>query len=141
MRKKEPKVVYTPNKFFDCKRPLGWDEIVRYLTIAVDSYNREKRANYKVEAQAVGDPKIVEIYKTMNHHKIWIEDTLNKRMHFSLLCKKNSDTNSFALQDGVKYNRFILISEDTSIKWLDKKNDFLHEFIPFIRREVSYRNC
>jgi hypothetical protein len=138
MKQKKSKVVYTPNKSFDCKRPLGWDEMAKKLTIAVNRYNQQnKNSEYKVEVQAVGDPKMMKLYLETNHHRIWIESTRNKRMHFDLLCSRNSLTNSKFIQDGVKYGHFLLIAKDTSAKWLDKKYEFLYKISPFIQREVA----
>jgi len=153
MKQKKSKTIYTPNQSFHCKRPFGWDEITRSLTFAVNRYNRKEKRKwrksfflhrlfcnpvcYKVEVKRAKVPEMEELYQTTNPYRIWIEDTRNKRMHFDLLCVKDSTTNSMFLQDGVKYDHFILICEDTSVRWLDKKNTFLHEIIQFIQPEVS----
>lgn len=153
MKQKESKVVYTPNKSFECKIPLGWEGIIQKLTIAVSRYNQEelkkwkelsflhrlfsRPAEYKVNVQAAGVPEMMKLYPGTNHHRVWIENTHKRRMHFDVICCKRSITNSMFLQDGVKYNRFLLMAKDTSSRWLDKKYKFLYEFIPFIKPEVS----
>ena len=152
MKQKKSKVVYTPNKSFDCKRPLGWDEMAKKLTNAINRYNQEEKkkwkrsfflrlfshpTEYKVEAQVAGNPETMKLYPETYHHLIWIESTRNKRMHFDLLCSRNSLTNSKFIQDGVKYGHFLLIAKDTSAKWLGKKHEFLYEIFPFIQREVA----
>ena len=153
MKQKQSKVIYTPNESFECKIPLGWDGIVQKLTIATDRYNRKEQRlwkessflhrlfsrpnEYKVEVQAAGVPEMMKLYPGTNHHRVWIENTRKKRMHFDLLCRKQSVTNSMFLQDGVKYNRFLLMGKDTSSRWLDKKYKFLYEFMPFIKLEIS----
>ena len=153
MKQKQSKVIYTPNKSFECKIPLGWDGIAKKLNIAVNRYNQHKQrkweesslihrlffrpAKYKVEIQASGVPEMMKLYPETNHHRIWIESTREKRMHFDLLCRKESVANSMFLQNGVKYNHFLLMGKDSSPRWTDKKYKFLYEFIPFINPEVS----
>ena len=152
MKQKQSKVVYTPNKSFECKIPLDWNGIAKKLTIAINRYNRNEQrkwenysflhrlfthpVNYKVEVQEAADPKMVKIYQEKYHYRVWIENTRKKRMHFDLLCRKESVTNSMFLQNGVKYNHFLLMGKDTSSRWLDKKYKFLYEFMPFINPEV-----
>lgn len=152
MKQKESKVVYTPNKSFECKIPLGWEGITQKLTIAVSRYNQEelkkwkelsflhrlfsRPAEYKVNVQAAGVPEMMKLYPGTNHHRVWIENTRKKRMHFDVICCKQSVTNSMFLQDGVKYNHFLLMAKDTSVRWLDKKHLFLHDILPFIDLEV-----
>lgn len=151
--KQKTKTIYTPNKSFECKVPLDWDNVARNLTMAVNRYNKVKRkewqkasiirriftrpATYRVVTESAGVSEMMKLYPGTNHHQIWIENVRNKRMHFDLLCWKQSFTNSKFLQDGVKYSCFLLISEDTSIRWLDKKHTFLYELLPFIQYEVS----
>ena len=153
MKQKQSKTVYTPNESFECKRPLGWDEISRCLTVAINRYNRmeQKRwknssffvrlftrpAKYKVETRAVADPEMMKVYQETHHHRIWIENTRKKKMCFNLLCKTDSLRSSMFLQDGVKYKDFLLISEETSVRWTEKKFTFLYEIIQFIDYEVS----
>jgi hypothetical protein len=151
MKPKKSKTVYTPNGAFDCKRPLGWSEITKKLTNAVNRYNQAEKkkweksffrrlfchpTEYKVEVQSTGDSEMMKLYPETHHHRIWIEDTRNKRMHFDLMYSDGA-TNSKFLQDGVKYKRFIIITKDTSVSWLDKKCIFMHKLLPFIDYEVS----
>ena len=153
MKQKQSKTVYTPNESFECKIPLDWDGITKRLTIAVNRYNRREQkkweksffllrlftrpAKYKVETRAVADPEMMKVYKETHHHRIWIENTRKKKMCFNLLCKTDSLRSSMFLQDGVKYKNFLLISEETSVRWLEKKYLFLYEIMQFINYEVS----
>jgi hypothetical protein len=89
-----------------------------------------------VEVQATGDPEMMKLYPETYHHRIWIENTRNERMHFDLMCS-NGATSSKFLQDGVKYKHFIIITKDSSVRWLDKKCIFMYKFLPFINYEVS----
>ena len=151
MKQKKSKTIYTPHESFDCKRPLGWDEITKKLINAVNRYNQEEKkkweksfflrlfwhpTEYKVEAQATGDSEMMKLYPETYYHRIWIENTRNERMHFDLMYS-DGDTSSKFLQDGVKYNRFTIITKDTSVRWLDKKCIFMYKLLPFIRYEVS----
>jgi hypothetical protein len=152
MEQKQSKTIYTPNESFECKIPLDWDGITKRLTIAVNRYNRREQkkweksffllrlftrpAKYKVEIRVVADPEMMKVYKETHHHRIWIENTRNKRMHFDLMYSDGA-TNSKFLQDGVKYKRFIIITKDTSVSWLDKKCIFMYKLLPFINYEVS----
>ena len=152
MKQKQSKTIYTPNKSFECKIPLDWNGVIKKLTIAINRYNRSEQrkwenssflhriftrpANYKVEVQEAADPEMVKIYQETYHHRVWIENTRKKRMHFDVICCKQSVTNSMFLQDGVKYNHFLLMAKDTSVRWLDKKHLFLHDILPFIDLEV-----
>ena len=144
------KTVYTPNWSFDCKRPLGWDEITKELINAVHRYNQAEKKKweknfflrmfwhpneYKVETQATGNSETIKLNPETYHHQIWIENIHNKRMHFDIMYS-NGATNSKFLQDGVKYKHFIIITEDTSAHWLDKKHIFMYKFLPFINYEV-----
>ena len=150
MKQKQSKTVYTPNESFDCKRPLGWNEITKKLISAVQRYNQAEKKKwekffflrifwhpneYKVEAQATGNSETMKLNPETYHHQIWIENIHNKRMHFDIMYS-NGATNSKFLQDGVKYKRFIIITEDTSVHWLDKKHIFMYKFLPFINYEV-----
>ena len=151
MKQKQSKTVYTPNESFECKRPLGWDEISRCLTVAINRYNRmeQKRwknssffvrlftrpAKYKVETRAVADPEMMKLYPETYHHRIWIENIRNERMHFDLMYSDGATSSKF-LQDGVKFRRFTIITKDTSVRWLDKKCIFMYKLLPFIRYEV-----
>lgn len=153
MKQKQQKVIYTPNLSFSSKLPLGWNDMAKRLTIAIDKFNRmelikwkkspfivrvfSRPAKYKVEAEAAGVPEMMKLYPETNHHRIWIENTRKKRMHFDILCRKQLLTNSMFLQDGGKYEHFLLITRDTSTRWLDKKYLFLHKVIHFIQCEVS----
>ena len=149
--KKKSKTIYTPHESFDCKRPLGWDEITKKLINAVYRYNQAEKkkweksfflrifshpAEYKVEVQATGDSETMKIYPETNHHRIWIENIRNKRMHFDLMYSDGATSSKF-LQDGVKYKRFIIITEDTAVRWLDRKCIFMYKLLPFINCEVS----
>ena len=152
MKQKRSKRVYTPNELINCKRPLGWDEISKKLINAINRYNKqeEKRwekssflrrlfwhpTEYKVEAQATGNYEIKKLYPETYHHRIWIENTRNERMHFDLMYSDGATSSKF-LQDGVKYRRFTIITKDTSVRWLDKKCIFMYKLLPFIRYEVS----
>ena len=157
MKQKRSKRVYTPNELIDCKRPLGWDEISKKLINAINRYNKQEEkkwekssflhrlfwhpTKYEVGVEAVGDtetgnPVAINQYSGTHHHRIWIENTRSKRMHFDLLCS-DGVMNSKFLQDGVKYKRFILITRDTSVSWLDKKCILMYKILPFINYEVS----
>ena len=153
MKQKKSKVIYTPNWSFSSKIPMEWNDIARRLTIAIDEFNRRelmrwekspfivrilsRPAKYKVEVEAAGVPEMMKLYPGTNHHRIWIENTRKKRMHFDILCRKQLLTNSKFLQDGVKYDHFLLMAKDTPTRWLDKKYLFLYKVIHFIQREVS----
>ena len=151
MKQKKSKTIYTPNESFDCKRPLGWDEITKKLINAIYRYNQAEKkrwkksfflrlfwhpTEYKVETQATGNSETMKLYPETYHHRIWIENTHNKRMHFDLMYCDGA-TNSKFLQDGVKYRRFIIITKDTSVRWLDKKCIFMYKLLSFINYEVS----
>ena len=90
---------------------------------------------YKVETQATGNSETMKLNPETYHHQIWIENIHNKRMHFDIMYS-NGATNSKFLQDGVKYKHFIIITEDTSVHWLNKKHIFMYKFLPFINYEV-----
>ena len=153
MKQKKSEVIYTPNWLFSTKMPLGWNDMAKRLTIAIDKFNRRelvkwkespfivrifsRPAKYKVAVEATGIPEMMKLYPETNHHRIWIENTRKKRMHFDILCRKQLLTNSMFLQNGVKYDHFLLMTKDTSTRWLNKKYLFLHKVIHFIQREVS----
>jgi hypothetical protein len=74
--KKKSKTIYTPHESFDCKRPLGWDEITKKLINAIYRYNQAEKkrweksfflrlfwhpTEYKVEAQATGNSETMKL--------------------------------------------------------------------------------
>ncbi len=141
MKHKQSKSVCNTFKAFDCRRPLRWDEVAMYLEKAIKRFNQEDGSlipdqcdtKFKVRVQSIGVPEMEKIYCMTNHHQIWIEDAQDEMIHFNLLCGKPSSTNSMFLQNGVKYNHFILIGNNASICYLDKIINYLVQSSIFYR--------
>lgn len=145
MKQKKSKKNHTKTVGFHLQSPLKWAGIVDYLNGVIKNFNERERkkwkkapffrrlfhhpTQYKVEVRAE-NPKKSE-YQGLHYYRIWIEER-KKRLHFDVLCVKDSITSDIYFQDGVKYHKLALVSKDSRALWFEKKVTYMYDILEFI---------
>ena len=144
MRKQ--KTIYSPYAVFSTNKPLGCKEIIKYLNRAIEDFNRDQQEKFSERSflyQLFHNPqkyKVMEnevVVKDKSIRLIWIVNAKKERLRFDIYRRKDKTDESLFFYPGQRYEHFMIKSEDTSQRWLDKMYQFLYEIMPYIRHEMK----